>query len=98
MYFVTLANLVLTTKSNLGGTLLQGSDTTSASLQNAIRALVLFPDAQRKLQEELDRVVGAERVPTFADIPNLKYTLAFIEEARFNYRYLTRRLTAGSEP
>ena len=72
MYFVTLANLVLTTKSNLGGTLLQGSDTTSASLQNAIRALVLFPDAQRKLQEELDRVCG-NRSPTFEDdLPYLK--------------------------
>lgn len=69
--------------SNLGGTLLQGSDTTSASLQNAIRALVLFPEAQSKLQEELDRIVGSDRVPTSRDVPRLKYTSAFIEEVRY---------------
>lgn len=69
-------------RRNLGGTLLQASDTTSASLQNAIRALVLFPEAQKRLQEELDRVVGPDRVPTLDDIPKLKYTSAFIEEVR----------------
>jgi cytochrome P450 len=55
-------------------------DTSSAALQVVVLALVNFPDAQRKAQEEMDRVVGSDRVPTWSDIPNLPYTMAFLEE------------------
>jgi len=65
---------------NLGGTLLEGSDTSSATLQGVVLALVSFPECQRKLHEEIDRVVGSDRAPTWEDIPNLPYLLAFIEE------------------
>jgi len=38
------------------------------------------PDIQRKAQEELDRVVGRERLPTLEDEPNLPYCHAIIKE------------------
>ncbi|KII83911.1 hypothetical protein PLICRDRAFT_118622 [Plicaturopsis crispa FD-325 SS-3] len=66
--------------TNLGGVLLEGSDTSSATLQGVVLALVAFPEAQKKCREEIDRVVGSDRAPTHDDFPNLPYTAAFIEE------------------
>jgi hypothetical protein len=34
----------------------------------------------RKAHEELDRVIGQDRMPTFADEPNLPYVRAIIKE------------------
>jgi hypothetical protein len=38
-------------------------------------------DIQKKAQEELDRVVGRSRLPTFADQDKLPYIKAIISEA-----------------
>ena len=38
------------------------------------------PAASRKAQEELDRVVGRNRLPTFEDEPSLPYVGAFLKE------------------
>ena len=38
------------------------------------------PTAMRKVQEELDRVVGRNRFPTFEDQASLPYLDAFIKE------------------
>lgn len=38
------------------------------------------PDKLRKAQEELDAVVGQDRLPELADIENLPYVKAFIKE------------------
>lgn len=43
--------------------------------------MVLFPDVQRKAQEEIDRVVGTDRLPTFDDRENLPYIEAVLTEA-----------------
>lgn len=40
----------------------------------------LYPEVQRKAQEEIDRVVGNDRLPTIADRPNLPYIEALIKE------------------
>ncbi|KAJ7880590.1 hypothetical protein B0H14DRAFT_2259888, partial [Mycena olivaceomarginata] len=49
----------------VGGVLLEtGSDTTSSFLQSLVLALVVYPDAQKKAQQEIDRVVGEYRMPT----------------------------------
>jgi len=40
----------------------------------------LYPEVQRKAQEELDRVIGKGRLPTIADRPNLPYIEAVIKE------------------
>ena len=44
-------------------------------------ALSLFPDVQRRAQEELDRVVGPNRLPDFSDYDDLVYIQAIALEA-----------------
>jgi len=65
---------------HLGGVLLEGSDTCSAALQNMILALAIYPDVQQRIHQELDSVVGSDSAPQLSDLPNLRYTMAFIEE------------------
>jgi len=57
-----------------------GVDTSSSTLQSLVLALVLHPESQAKVHEELDRVVGQTRSPTWQDEPNLPYLKAFINE------------------
>jgi cytochrome P450 len=57
-----------------------GSDTSSATLMSFVLAMTCFPEVARKAQEELDRVVGRERAPTWSDEPNLPYCRAVIKE------------------
>ena len=42
--------------------------------------MTLHPEAQRKAQDELDRVIRRDRLPTFADRPNLPYVDALVKE------------------
>ena len=42
--------------------------------------MVLNPDVQRKAQEELDQVIGRERLPDFSDKGNLPYVEAIYKE------------------
>lgn len=58
---------------------LGGADTTVSSLQTFFLAMMLFPDVQKKAQEELDRVVSG-RLPTSADRDNLPYIRALVTE------------------
>ncbi|KAG8908736.1 hypothetical protein FRB99_002974 [Tulasnella sp. 403] len=65
----------------LGGTLAEaGSDSTAAFIQNVILLSVAHPDAQKQAQQELDSVVGPDRLPTAEDLPNLPYVQAFVKE------------------
>ncbi|KAF7369676.1 O-methylsterigmatocystin oxidoreductase [Mycena venus] len=48
-------------------------------------AMVLFPDVQRKAQEELDRVVGTSRLPTIRDQEHLPY-IAAIQKEMYRWR------------
>lgn len=43
-------------------------------------AMLLFPDAQRKAQSEIDEVIGPDRMPTFTDRDNLPYVNALLKE------------------
>jgi cytochrome P450 len=43
--------------------------------------MVLYPQVQRKAQAEIDAVVGTDRLPNFADVPQLPYVTAILEEA-----------------
>ncbi|RMZ82568.1 hypothetical protein DV738_g1475, partial [Chaetothyriales sp. CBS 135597] len=58
-----------------------GADTTVSSLSSLILALTLFPEVQKKAQEEIDAVVGTDRLPGFADRENLPYVNAMVKEA-----------------
>ncbi|KAK7052036.1 putative cytochrome P450 [Favolaschia claudopus] len=65
----------------LGGALIEaGSDTTALYLKSLILALVAYPDAQQKAQEEIDRVVGEHRMPTLEDLEAMPYIRAVILE------------------
>jgi cytochrome P450 family 2 subfamily J len=44
-----------------------GSDTTTITLRFALLYLILHPKVQRKIQEEIDRVVGHDRSVTLND-------------------------------
>ncbi|KIM33229.1 hypothetical protein M408DRAFT_309401 [Serendipita vermifera MAFF 305830] len=56
------------------GTLFE-TDTTAA-LTNFIASMLVHPDVQKRVQKELDEVVGKGRVPTMADIASLEYLRA----------------------
>lgn len=70
---------------HLGGTLMEGSDTASSSLQVIVLAMTRYPEVQKKAQEEMDRVVGPDRTPNEHDLPDLKYMQAIIEEVSRNH-------------
>src|SRR5277367_672086 len=42
--------------------------------------MACFPDVQKKAQDEINRVVGSDRLPTMADEPQLPYIRAMIKE------------------
>ena len=66
--------------NSISGSMIEaGSDTTSQALNNTIIGLLSNPDAIRKAQEELDRVVGPDRTPTFEDAKNLPYIRAIVK-------------------
>ncbi|KAG1738484.1 cytochrome P450 [Suillus lakei] len=58
-----------------------GSDTTAIGLTAAIMAAACHPMAQAKVHEELDMVIGSDRVPTFQDSSSLPQLHAFLLEA-----------------
>ena len=43
-------------------------------------AMLLHPEMQKKVQDELDAVTGRERLPTFEDRPKLPYISAICKE------------------
>lgn len=49
---------------------------TVASINAFFLAMTLYPEVMRKAQEEIDSVTGNERLPCFADRPNLPYVNA----------------------
>ncbi|KEF54941.1 uncharacterized protein A1O9_09384 [Exophiala aquamarina CBS 119918] len=65
----------------LGSMIEAGSETTTLFLNHTvIGVLSRGREVIEKAQEELDRVVGAERTPNFDDEPNLPYIRAMIKE------------------
>jgi cytochrome P450 len=66
-----------------------GTDTTAVTLNCLMCQLVLHPEVVQKAQEELDKVIGIGRTPTWDDEPNLPYTRAIIKEI-MRYRPITK--------
>jgi cytochrome P450 len=64
------------------GTLLEaGTDTTSNTLIWFLCAMVIFPDVGKRAKEELDRVVGPNRMPMPEDEPRLQYIRGCVKES-----------------
>lgn len=58
----------------------RGTDTVAVLIEWILARLVLHPDIQSKVQDELDRVVGKSRPLMESDIPSLGYLQAVIKE------------------
>jgi len=56
------------------------AETTRTALQTFFLAMVLNPEVAKKAQEELDRVVGRDRLPDFSDRVDLIYIDAVVKE------------------
>ncbi|KAI0070911.1 cytochrome P450 [Panus rudis PR-1116 ss-1] len=65
---------------NLLTFLLAGHETTSGTLTFALYHLIKNPESMRKLQEEVDEVLGDQTLQ-LSDLGRLKYTMAVIREA-----------------
>ncbi|ROW00399.1 hypothetical protein VMCG_07312 [Cytospora schulzeri] len=57
-----------------------GLDTTVQTLEMFVMAAVTNPEKMKIAQDELDRVVGRDRLPVIEEVKNLPYVSAVIEE------------------
>ncbi|XP_069823406.1 cytochrome P450 2D6-like [Dendropsophus ebraccatus] len=71
-------NLLITTYDLFGA----GTETTSTTLRWGLLYMILYPDVQFKVQEEIDQVIGRERKPTMGDVLQMPYTNAVIHEVQ----------------
>ncbi|QRW10511.1 cytochrome P450 family protein [Ceratobasidium sp. AG-Ba] len=62
-----------------------GTATTVSILTTLIFLLALHPEAVQKAQEEIDRVIGRDRLPTVHDRGSLPYVEAVLQEAMRYY-------------
>lgn len=67
-------------RDSAGFMYLGGVDTTATTMQCFVLAMTLNPTAQHAAQDELDRVIGPDRLPTFADRKSLPYIEAITLE------------------
>ncbi|KAK9898731.1 cytochrome P450 [Cystobasidium minutum MCA 4210] len=58
-----------------------GSDTSMSAIQIAIMAAATHLDQQKRVQDELDAVVGKNRAPTYDDLDDLPTLKAFVHES-----------------
>ena len=82
--------LVCITFSFVHGTQLShagGADTSVSGMNTFILMMVCHPEIQAKAQEELDRVLGKDVLPSFEDEPSLPYMDALVKEI---LRYVSR--------
>ncbi len=72
------------TESNMKGALLAlftaGGDATGTTLEWCCLYMMAYPDIQKKIQAEIDSVVGRNRLPQMSDEKNLPYTNAALLE------------------
>nr|BAH22519.1 flavonoid 3' hydroxylase [Tricyrtis hirta] len=57
-----------------------GTDTTSSTVEWALAELIRHPTLLHKAQQELDNVVGRQRLVSETDLPNLPFLQAIIKE------------------
>ena len=50
-------------------------------MQALFLAMALYPKVQKKAQEEIDSVIGPNRLPNFEDRPFLPYINAVVKES-----------------
>ncbi|CAM6095143.1 unnamed protein product [Calypogeia fissa] len=60
--------------------LVAANDSTNATIEWALLRAIKHPEVQAKIQQELDTVVGKERLVEENDLPNLQYLEATVKE------------------
>ncbi|KAK5215866.1 hypothetical protein LTR72_011118 [Exophiala xenobiotica] len=70
-----------------------GAGTTAAAMMSFVLSMCHYPEWQQKIQQEVDQVVGGERMPDFSDIPQVPTVRAVAKET---LRW--RPVTAGGVP
>ena len=53
-------------------------DATAATIESVIFYMILYPEAKKKAQAELDAIIGKDRLPVLDDRPELPYVTAFV--------------------
>ncbi len=56
------------------------NESTVASTMSFILAMLTHPEIQRRAQQEVDSVVGPDRLPDFSDQSHLPYLSAVLKE------------------
>ncbi|EXJ76403.1 uncharacterized protein A1O5_00911 [Cladophialophora psammophila CBS 110553] len=65
----------------VAGTMIEaGSETTSSALNSCVKYLAAYPHVQERANEEISRVVGDARSPTWEDEEKLPYIRAMVKE------------------
>ncbi|KAH7222174.1 cytochrome P450 [Fusarium oxysporum] len=67
-------------KGAAGAVFIAGADTTWATCVIFVLNMVLHPEIQEKAQQELDAVIGTDRLPDFSDRPALVYIEHIVQE------------------
>ncbi|XP_058088308.1 cytochrome P450 93A3-like [Magnolia sinica] len=57
-----------------------GTETSSTTMQWALSELIRHPDVLKKAREEIESIVGKDRLVEESDIPNLHYIQAIVKE------------------
>ncbi|KAG7094601.1 hypothetical protein E1B28_005426 [Marasmius oreades] len=66
-----------------------GADTTYSTLSIFALLMTLHPECQRKAQEEIDAIIGPDRLPTYTDRPSLPYLECILQETLRWYPVVT---------
>lgn len=77
---VAQATTVADIKGATAAVFIAGGNSTWGTIQSCMLFLTKYPEIQRRMQYEINEVIGRDRLPTFDDRPNLKYLDRFMNE------------------